>query len=582
MKTIPTYYQTQQLISGTMETIARDAEHLGAKHGISGAEGLSSLKDCIDPILRAYNKLIISAYQSLMNFSANSPEKAEEERTNLMDRIEDLKKENRLDSHHLDAKGKPWGIIGRLTLWTFLSMLVVIADWAIMASVLQLYMPSLLFSIVLAVGIGVALYLLPVLSLVQASKATNPIRRKWIIWRSFLLSFGIFLLLLVARSQFETESGNEQTTFAMVFFLALNCLFFVICHYLAKFFLLPVIPRLKEVWEYFRAKRQIKNREAEIARLERQVSACNRDEELYEQARDQALLNEEQIARGYMECISIYREAFRSKMRSAVPAFLSENPPEPDFILRGKTVTSSHTPFRGVRSRIGYVLILFALSGFYSCSLIQDKPTYFISYLRDLTTRDTLRITASQLITFTGLSADANTGAELCLSSISAKTYPAFHRLFLPSTSTLNSNSIKRPDILRDFLFQVDSVLERMGEPHKEDITEKSLVFLQLSRMLFEYESSEHSSSGVILLQSDLMENSPVISSYKEPFQTEQAIEVLKANYPPPALSKPLRVVVVHDPDLINQDRFGQMLDILKGYLSDIPSVHIEVVPTLA
>ncbi|MDL5045255.1 hypothetical protein QQ054_04270 [Oscillatoria amoena NRMC-F 0135] len=285
---------------------------------------------------------------------------------------------------------------------------------------------------------------------------------------------------------------------------------------------------------------------------------------------------EEQIARLYRQVVAAFREAYRAHARHGFPDWMTDEEPNLDFIVKGKqplkASSSSQDRFTNTRTSIGFKMIgLTALIGLSSCSLNEPKPTRFVGILYDQTAYDTLHLIGKDVLKFSGLHEDHDRGVEVRIATVTAKQFSPLYTYSLESVSPFTSNVTKRPGTVALFERGIDSLIHAIP-PASGQLKDSSRIFYKLLQVVQEFVACSLCSNGVIVVQSDLMEHIGLFSAYTDAdillHHPDKVADVLRTAYPLPEFTKPLKVLVVHNPPLSQEAVFACMLQVLKGYFA--------------
>lgn len=568
----------QKLIAATFQRELLTARAAAAKEALIADTEKRTLADALGSITAAFNSLLVSCYQTLFSFSPFTLPQVLAQIEELKDQRYEYERERAIHAANLDGYPLLTGVLLRLLLFVLAALFVSIADMVILSNTLQLFTTSLLSAILLAAGLCLSLVLLPAFSCILAQRASSVRIRRFIEWGSFAFASLVFVLLIYARSSYDDATGQEQSGLAYLFYYGLNLLSYLTLHLLAKLLLVPVLRDMKEAWARQLEKRKVKKLTRAIHRMNKQIAAKQVEADLLRNAEAEVVLIEEMIARYYSQVVSAFREAYRLNARHSLPNWLSDAEPTLNFIVKGKqpltAIPSSQDRFTNTRTPIGFtnrMLLVACLPLWFSCSLSEPKPTQFTGVLFDQTSSDTLQVRSKDVLKLSGLTKDIDRGVEFCMVTVTAKQFSPVYRYSLESVSSLSSNTAKRPSEVVLFERGIDSLMDAIP-PVSKELKDSSRIFYKLSQVVREFVACSLCSEGVIVVQSDLMEHTGLFSVYSDTDillqHPDQVADVLRTAYPLPAFTKPLKVLIVHNPPLSQEAVFGCMLEVLKRYFA--------------
>ncbi|KAB2916152.1 MAG: hypothetical protein F9K23_08560 [Bacteroidetes bacterium] len=576
----------QKLIAATFQKELLTARAAAAREALFTDTGKRTLADGIGSIAAAFNSLLVNCYQLLFSFTVFTLSQVQAQIEDLKTLRDEYERERALHQANLNGYASLSGVLLRSFLFVLTAVVIATGDVTILSSALQLFTTNLLSALLLSIGVCVSLLLLPALSCILAQRASSVRWRRLIEWGSFLFVSLIFVLLIYARRSFDEATGQEQDGSAYLFYYGFNLLSYVVLHLMAKLLLLPVLNDLKEAWARHLEKRKIKKLTHTINHINNQIAAKQEEADLLINADAVAVLMEEQIARLYSQVVAAFREAYRTHARYGFPDWMADEEPNLDFIVKGKqplkATSASQDRFTNTRTSIGFKIIgLTALIGLSSCSLNEPKPTRFVGILYDQTAYDTLHVTGRDVLKLSGLHEDHDRGVEVRIVTITAKQFSSMCTYSLESVSALTSNATKRPGAVALFERGIDSLMDAIPSVSNA-LKDSSRIFYKLSQVVREFVACSLCSEGVIVAQTDMMEFTGLFSSYADinslTSHHPQVVEILQTAYPLPKFTKPLRIIITHNPPLSQEAVFAFMIGVLKDYFAR-SNVTVEVTP---
>lgn len=220
----------------------------------------------------------------------------------------------------------------------------------------------------------------------------------------------------------------------------------------------------------------------------------------------------------------------------------------------------------------GCVLIVIGLVSlaFITYAIVQRPPATTVVVLRDVTdTFDAQPDVGELLELFDRSVAGRWNGAHFYASTVTDVSYNRVSEAHLPPASRWLSNELQRDIDVKQFQADVSSIVavvsaDTVGRPHSSVY---QAIALQLERL-----SEEISEKKVLVVYSDLMENSPDLSMYEKAtfnaLQTnpDSIAAVLAQQQPLPSLTG-IEVYLIHQPlDAVTDKQFR----VVSGFYRDL------------
>jgi hypothetical protein len=168
---------------------------------------------------------------------------------------------NQNNSDAFQLKGyHPQNIISRIRIALLVTFLFCIGEILFNVQAFQFTGENMLFSLIIAVSLSFAVFVLSHLAPLLYKSATTRIRRWVIIIGTLLLANGLFIALAVLRSIMFAE---QNISISPQYFVIINLFFFVVSCFLS-FYILPSWEEIKEHQLHLEKYRNIKKRNKEI------------------------------------------------------------------------------------------------------------------------------------------------------------------------------------------------------------------------------------------------------------------------------------------------------------------------------
>ena len=505
-------------------------------------DGIAQVPKQTDTSLNFYLEFLTTAYQTLyaecmemlkpqLQIQLGSTEKKqagelalERERT-----IEKLSQQNDADQKSIEH------IPILVTVFNFSlcligTVLINAGETFMIAMSMQVLGKGMAFSLMIGAAVSFGLMLCATHLPMEINKLQSALLRK-LARLALVLSIGVVMYYFASmRSAYITlTNGYTVSPFT---FAVLNLLCFMGQYLLGKYFFLPIMEDVRAMFRALKIRWRITKRSHSIKKLQTEDKEQEQELNTTLSGRLTDVFDAEALPRLinplYKESAAVYKASNASARKNPDDIPQCFHNPIPDLLFNPPPATFFSSQAVGL-----FLLLLFTLTG---CIHTQPPVTERVIVLIDVTDSLTMngKDIKEQVFHHLSINHDAYAGESISVSTISHfKNNPTWN-ISIPSTDIININEIERKGQIQQFTNYISTVIDSITSKISKQEESEVLypIFTSLSKL-----AESNATRKVLLVFSDLRENTPIFSTYDPKviseltLYPEHLIEILDSIY---------------------------------------------------
>lgn len=498
-------------------------------------------------------------------------EKLESENEVLKSDASKLKNQCDIEKSKLGTINIPKIPYRQLIIGLFIGFFIWFFDAYITGTAFQATGSGLGFSLILGIGLSLAILIIATIGTAQIEKIES-IGKRILLYLALilLLCISVYVLCEMRSNFYYTQTGHEMSPFKL---MILNVLSFVGFHLIYKYILAPAIEILKERSRAKSKLQHLKKLKDEISKIEKVIENNNQTIVNIKHFRlsvlSYAKTLEDTICRYYREAISEFKKAFMEKAGYVPKCFHTELPGLNHFYTELSITPKTYETFKPL------VVLTLLLSFFFAgCDkLIPERFGNCVGVIVDIT--DSLQVvnkelTIEKLKPMFAITNDYNASSRCILATITDLRYNEVSVISIKDDSYYGSNILQRNSLIKTFY---QSVNENIEVIKKKPIGKNgSFVLYSIAKMLNDMAIGKNTHDKKIIVFSDLAENTPTFNIYKNFFyelmkkSPEECFKIFDREYPLPNL-KGIEIIFINKPlDSKQDEQYHLLSQTLKTY----------------